>query len=78
MSDSVGVCGFLFLPCNRKDGRNIVSHQDLLSFLPMMVNGVGCHSLGRECQLASPPTIAKIGVEAHDDSDSEQGKCSGF
>ena len=45
MSDSVGGCGSLFLPCNRNGGRKSLPHQDLLSFLPMMVNGVGWHWL---------------------------------
>jgi hypothetical protein len=43
MSDSVGACGSLFLPSNRDGGRKTLPHQDLLSFLSIMVNGVGCH-----------------------------------
>src|SRR5512135_1205035 len=43
MTDSVGVCGALFLPSNRKSDRNVVSHQDLTSLLSSKVNGVGSH-----------------------------------
>jgi Transposase DDE domain len=52
MSDSVGVCGSLFLPCNGNGGRNTLSHQDLISFLPMMVNGVAPHRphVGRDAK----------------------------
>jgi hypothetical protein len=43
MSGSVGVCGSLFLRDNWNGGRKPLSHQGLLSFLPMMVNGVEWH-----------------------------------
>src|SRR3954468_16826813 len=42
MSDSVGACGSLFLRGNRNGDRKSLSHQGLLSFSPVMVNGVEC------------------------------------
>ena len=55
MSGSVEACGSLFLRRNRNGGRKSLPHQDLLSSLSMMVNGVGCHGFVREPVPQAPP-----------------------
>src|SRR4051812_29313629 len=63
MTDSVGVCGSLFLPSNRKSDRNRVSHQDLTSLLESKVNGVVCHwaIYGGRSRAEGPPRLGRVG-----------------
>src|ERR671917_139641 len=57
MSDSVGACGSLSLRGNRNGDRKSLSHQGLLSFSPVMVNGVERHWF-----VATVPESAPVGT----------------